>query len=526
LVREAQRVLYRGLFEGVVAGPGVLARAPIRRAAGRREGTVDPVELARRLIDIPSVSGEEEAVARFLASHLERLGYRVELLEAPPRRPGLVATTGAPPRLVFSTHLDTVPPHFASGEDDEYVYGRGACDAKGILAAELAAAERLRAEGRNDLGLLFVVDEERGSVGARVANAHPVARECRWLIDGEPTENKLAVGCKGSLRVTLRAEGTGGHSAYPERGRSAIHVLLDALDDVRAVAWPTDEYFGDTTCNIGVIVGGTQANVIAPDARADLHIRLVTDQAPVRELLERAVGSQARIEYLSFTPPVRLTAVPDFEQCVVGYTTDVPHLSNWGTPLLLGPGSIHDAHTARERIAKAELERGVPLVEGTAGWQAREAEARRVVEDAGGAMVYGPNFSIGVNLFYRVVENAAGLVRGLPAYDAFIEEAHHVRKRDAPSGTALQLRKILARELGGGREVAIASTRAGHIPGVHRVGFDSAADQITLVHTARSRDGFAAGALAAARWLPGRRGVFAFAEALDEILEAERKTTP
>ncbi len=322
---------------------------------------MDPVELARRLIDIPSVSGEEEAVARFLASHLERLGYRVELLEAPPGRPGLVATTGAPPRLVFSTHLDTVPPHFASGEDEEYVYGRGACDAKGILAAQLAAAERLRAEGRNDLGLLFVVDEERGSVGARVANAHPVARECRWLIDGEPTENRLAVGCKGSLRVTLRAEGTGGHSAYPERGRSAIHVLLDVLDDVRAVAWPTDQYFGDTTCNIGVIVGGTQANVIAPDARADLHIRLVTDQAPVRELLERAVGSRARIEYLSFTPPVRLTGVPDFEQCVVGYTTDVPHLSNWGTPLLLGPGSIHDAHTARERIAKTELERGVEL---------------------------------------------------------------------------------------------------------------------------------------------------------------------
>src|SRR5437667_426586 len=360
-VAEAVVRLHTALLERAEPGPGVLARAPIRRAAGRREGTVDPVELARRLIDIPSVSGEEEAVARFLASHLERLGYRVELLEAPPGRPGLVATTGAPPRLVFSTHLDTVPPHFASGEDEEYVYGRGACDAKGILAAQLAAAERLRAEGRNDLGLLFVVDEERGSVGARVANAHPVARECRWLIDGEPTENKLAVGCKGSLRVTLRGEGTGGHSAYPERGRSAIHVLLDALDDVRAVAWPKDDYFGDTTCNIGVIVGGTQANVIAPDARADLHIRLVTDQGPVRELLERAVGSRARIEYLSFTPPVRLTAVPDFEQCVVGYTTDVPHLSNWGTPLLLGPGSIHDAHTARERIAKAELERGVEL---------------------------------------------------------------------------------------------------------------------------------------------------------------------
>jgi aspartate kinase len=357
-VEDAVARLHTALLERAEPGPGVRARAPVKRG---RAGALDPVELARSLIDIPSVSGEEEAVARFLAAHLERLGYHVELLAAPPGRPGLVATTGAPPRLVFSTHLDTVPPHFASSEDDHYVYGRGACDAKGIIAAQLAAAERLRAEGHAEVGLLFVVDEERGSAGARVANTHPLARECRWLIDGEPTENKLAVGSKGSLRVTLRAEGTGGHSAYPERGRSAIHVLLDVLADVRAVAWPRDPYFGETTCNVGVITGGTSANVIAPDARADLHIRLVTDQAPVRELLERAVGSRARIEYLSFTPPVRLTAVPGFEQCVVGYTTDVPHLSSWGTPLLLGPGSIHDAHTARERIAKAELERGVEL---------------------------------------------------------------------------------------------------------------------------------------------------------------------
>jgi len=360
-VEGAVARLHAALLERAEAGPGMPASRPIRRAPGRENEAVDPVELARRLIDIPSVSGEEEAMARFLASHLERLGYRVAVLEAPAGRPGLVATTGAPPRLVFSTHLDTVPPHFASGEDDEYVYGRGACDAKGILAAQLTAAERLRAEGHTEVGLLFVVDEERGSVGARVANAHPLARECRWLIDGEPTENKLAVGCKGSLRVVLRAEGTGGHSAYPERGRSAIHTLLDVLADVRDVAWPRDEYFGETTCNIGVITGGTSANVIAPDARADLHIRLVTDQAPVRRLLERAVGSRTGVEYLSFTPPVRLTAVPGFEQCVVGYTTDVPHLSNWGRPLLLGPGSIHDAHTARERIAKAELERGVEL---------------------------------------------------------------------------------------------------------------------------------------------------------------------
>lgn len=225
----------------------------------------------------------------------------------------------------------------------------------------MAAAERLRAQGMDEIGLLFVVDEEKGSLGAKAANTHPAAGECRWLIVGEPTENQLAVACKGSLRVQIRAHGTPGHSAYPERGRSAIHDLLDVLADVRAIAWPRDAYLGETTCNIGVIGGGAGANVIAADARAELQIRLVTDQGPVRELLERAVRGRAQVEYMSLTPLLRLTAVPGFEPCVVGFTTDAPHLSNWGKPLLIGPGSIHDAHTARERISKAELERGVEL---------------------------------------------------------------------------------------------------------------------------------------------------------------------
>ena len=300
-------------------------------------------------------------MARALRSYLEQLGYGATLLEGVPGRPGVFATTDAPPHVVFCTHLDTVAPYFPSSEDDEFLYGRGACDTKGIIAAQVAAAERLRAEGVRELGLLFVVDEEKGSLGARAANTHPAARDCRWLVVGEPTDNKLAVGCKGSVRVALRADGSGGHSAYPERGCSAIHTLLDVLADVRTIPWPKDSYLGETTCNVGVIGGGSGANVIAAEARAELHIRLVGDAAPVRELLERAVAGRVRIEYLSFTPPIRLTSVPGFEQCVVGFTTDVPHLSNWGKPLLFGPGSIHDAHTPRERIAKAELERGVEL---------------------------------------------------------------------------------------------------------------------------------------------------------------------
>src|SRR3989454_194131 len=383
------------------------------------------------------------------------------------------------------------------------------------MAAQIGAAERLRAEGVDGIGLLFVVDEEMGSVGARAANAHPLAGECRWLIDGEPTDNRLATGCKGSLRLTLCTAGLPAHSAYPEHGRSAIDALLDVLMDVRHATWPTDPMFGETTVNIGVIAGGARPNVVAADARADLQIRLVTEAAPVQALLERAVRDRARIDYLTAVPPLRLATVPGFETCVVRFTTDIPHLTNWGTPLLLGPGSILDAHSAHERISEAELAEGadahVRLVHALAG--------RNVVEERGGALVYGANFSIGVNLFYRIVAGAAELLRGVAGYDPFIEEAHHARKRDAPSGTAVALQAILSRGLGPGQEgrrVPIASTRAGHIPGTHRVGFDSAADQILLVHTARSRAGCAAGALLAARWIVGRRGVYAFADVLDD----------
>ncbi len=336
--------------------------AAVAPAVRPRAGAVpDVFALARRLIDIPSISGEEAGIARFLAGYLGDLGYRVALADAAPGRPNLLATTGAPPRVVLCTHLDTVPPFIGSHDDGDAITGRGACDSKGTLAAQIAAAERLRADGVAEVGLLFVVDEEMGSLGARAANAHPRARECRYVVVGEPTDNKLAVGCKGSLRVALRTEGTGGHSAYPERGTSAVDGLLDVLDDVRAGAWPRDEFFGDTSVNIGIIAGGTRTNVLATEARADLHFRLVTDADRVKQLLEGAVAGRAGIEYLSVTPPVRLMGMGGFEQCVVGFTTDTAHLGHWGTPLLLGPGSILDAHTAHERVAKAELARGVDL---------------------------------------------------------------------------------------------------------------------------------------------------------------------
>lgn len=319
-----------------------------------------PLTLTRQLIDIPSLTGDEKAVAEFLVTHLTTLGYDVEQQHVTDDRFNVIATTGETPRIVFSTHMDTVPPFIASSEDAEYIYGRGSCDAKGIIAAQIYAAETLRASGTN-IGLLFTVDEELSSAGAQLANDHPLARECRFLINGEPTDNRLATGTKGSLRLFLTTEGRAAHSAYPEAGDSAIEKLLDVLNDIRTCAWPSDDSFGDTTCNIGVLNGGTRPNVIPDHARAELQIRLATDIEHVKSMVENAVAGRARIEYASAHNPVRLFSVPGFDDCVVRFTTDVPYLPNWGKPLLLGPGSILDAHTEHERIAKHELERAIDL---------------------------------------------------------------------------------------------------------------------------------------------------------------------
>ncbi len=318
-------------------------------------------ELTRELIDIPSLTGEELEVGGYLAKCLEELGYHVERQTVEGDRFNVIATTRESPRLVFSTHMDTVPPFIESSEDEEFIYGRGSCDAKGIIAAQIFAAERLREEGVNDIGMLFTVDEELSSIGAQAANQHTLARECRYLINGEPTDNRLATGTKGSVRVFITTDGRAAHSAYPEAGESAIEKLLDILETIRGVEWPEDSFFGTTTCNIGVIAGGTRPNVIPDKARAELQIRLGIDIEHVKSVLEDAVGARGRLEYSSAHNPVRLFSVPGFDECVVRFTTDVPYLSEWGKPLLLGPGSILDAHTAHERISKRELADAVDL---------------------------------------------------------------------------------------------------------------------------------------------------------------------
>ncbi|MET0753102.1 MAG: M20/M25/M40 family metallo-hydrolase [Pyrinomonadaceae bacterium] len=318
-------------------------------------------ELTKHLMNIPSVSGEEQKVGAFLGEYLKSLGWTVEMQEVSNGCKNVIAYLNKTPRVFLSTHMDTVPPFIAPTEDDEKIYGRGACDAKGIIASQITAAEELRKQGIEDIGFLFTVDEEQSSTGAKAANLHPIAAKCEYLINGEPTDNDLAIGSKGALRFMIKTTGKAAHSAYPEQGESAIEKLIDILNDVRRIEFPNDEFFGETTCNIGTLEGGMKLNIIPAKAEAGLLIRLTTKKEPVWEILEKTVGNRGELELLSVSEPVKMLAVEGFRQKAVRFTTDIPHLPNWGTPLLLGAGSILDAHTSREYVLKKDLEESVGL---------------------------------------------------------------------------------------------------------------------------------------------------------------------
>ena len=327
---------------------------------------LNPLELTRRLVDIESITYNEGAVGAYLDEVLQQRGFTVERtpVPQPPRshytgdRFNLYAGYGGRPDVVLSTHMDTVPPFIPSGEDDVYLYGRGSCDAKGIIAAQVAAAERLREAGVA-VGLLFVAGEERDSAGAREANLHP--KGSRFLINGEPTDNRLALASKGVLRVEVHAEGVMAHSAYPELGESAVHKLVLALDRLLALKLPMVEDVGPSTLNIGVIEGGRAPNVIADAALAQVLVRLVGPSEETRAAIEQAVAGLARAEFTLEIPFIRMRAVEGLATMVAAFTTDIPALTNWGEPLLLGPGSIHVAHTPFEKIAKQELLAAVDL---------------------------------------------------------------------------------------------------------------------------------------------------------------------
>ncbi len=322
---------------------------------------MDLFELTRSLMSIPSVSGEEEAVGIYLRDHLASLGWTVEFQKVSENQNNVIAYLNDTPRVWLSTHMDTVPPFIAPTEDDEKIYGRGSCDAKGIIAAQITAAELLRQEGIEDIGLLYTVEEERASTGAKVANRHPLAAKCEFLINGEPTDNDLAIGSKGTFRLNIKTTGKAAHSAYPEEGESAIEKLLDILEDVRHTRFPNDDFFGETTVNIGTIEGGVALNVIPATAAAGLAIRLTTKREPIEEAVRSIVRGRGDIEVLSASEPQRMLEVEGFPQKVVRFTTDIPHLPNWGTPLLIGPGSILVAHTKDEFVLKKDLEIAVEL---------------------------------------------------------------------------------------------------------------------------------------------------------------------
>ena len=346
-----------------------------------RSGTIDkahltdPIDLTRHLVAIESTTYHEHAAGTFLASFLEDQGWSVERMDVPRPVAGTPGAEGAPgecldrfnvfasmpgvvPELVLSTHFDTVPPYVPLREDDEFLYGRGTCDAKGIAAAMLAAAGRLRAEGAR-VGLLFVVGEERDSAGAKVANGQP--RGSRFLINGEPTDNRLALASKGCLRVELFAEGRMAHSAYPELGESAIDKLIAALHAIQQLPLPVVEGIGDSTLNVGLISGGRAPNVIADAAEAHLLIRLVGPAEETKAAIVTAAAGRCRVEFSLELPFVQMRRVGTLPTMVAKFTTDIPSLTAWGEPFLLGPGSIHVAHTQEEKISKRELLDAVEL---------------------------------------------------------------------------------------------------------------------------------------------------------------------
>jgi acetylornithine deacetylase len=321
---------------------------------------MDVVALTRTLVDIESISGHEGPVGDCLVAELSALGYVAERLMVEGERANVWATSPQEPHpaIVFSTHMDTVPPFIPSSEDSTRIYGRGSCDAKGIIAAQVAAAERLKSEGIH-VGLLFLVGEERDSLGARIANQQP--RGSRFLINGEPTDNRIATASKGALRVELVTEGKMAHSAYPELGESAIDKLVEGLSRLLRMKLPVTSDVGPCTLNIGIIEGGRATNVIADSAKAQLLYRLVGPSAELRQEILRTVGELARVEFVLEIPCARLRAVDGLPTMVAAFTTDIPALSSWGEPLLIGPGSIHVAHTEGEYVEKQQLTDAVEI---------------------------------------------------------------------------------------------------------------------------------------------------------------------
>jgi acetylornithine deacetylase len=311
-------------------------------------------QFTRELMEIESISWKEGAAGRWLRDYLADAGFQVTAQPVSDDRINIYARLGDP-LVTFSSHIDTVPPFIGFSEDERNIYGRGACDAKGVIAAQVFAARRLKDEGLNDIGLLYVVGEEDGSDGALAANG--IHNRNRYLINGEPTESYQAIATKGVLRVVIEARGRAAHSAYPELGESAIEKLLDIINDIRGADWPIEPELGPTTCNVGTISGGRKPNVVPDFAAAELMFRTVNSPDELFRQIMEVAGGRAEIKRGFSIPPIHMHTVKgiDILTSVVRFGTDIPCLTNWGRPLLFGPGSIHDAHTEHEYIRKQDL---------------------------------------------------------------------------------------------------------------------------------------------------------------------------
>lgn len=361
-VHEAVRALHQAFFGSAQPAPareepeattqtGFEASAP---------GPIDVVALATEMIAIPSLSGHEHAVCDFVQDLLARKGWEVRTQPVSGGRVNIWATRGGG-EVTLTTHLDTVPGFFPPRIEDGKLYGRGSCDAKGIAAAMICAAQNLADAGEERVDLLLVVGEEASSDGARAAASLPATS--RWMVNGEPTESGLVSASKGSLRVVIRARGQEAHSAYPELGRSAVEAMVGLLNELKQLQLPSDPELGETTVNVGLIRGGSAANVFAGECEVELMIRLVGDAEEVREPIAALVGDRAELVWGSHIPPQRFHVVDGFETTTVAYTSDVPILSAWGTPLMFGPGSIHHAHTAEEHVSLEDLRGAVDAYE-------------------------------------------------------------------------------------------------------------------------------------------------------------------
>ncbi len=316
----------------------------------------DVVSLATELLSIESTTGRERDAVDFVARWLVAREWNVNLQEVEPGRSNIWATRRGG-GVTLSTHLDTVPPYFPPRIEGDRLYGRGSCDAKGIAAAMMIAAQNLATAGEDRVDLLFVVGEEKGSPGARAANR--LAATSKWLVNGEPTESKLASGGKGALRLIVRMRGREAHSAYSHLGSSALEPMLDLLPSLRKLSLPTDPVLGSTTYNIGVMRAGTEANIVPGLAEAELMIRLVGEAEPVKRIFEDWAGDHAELVWGSLTPAQHFHVIEGFEVEPVAYTSDSALLDRWGQPLLFGPGSIHVAHTPIEYVDVNELEASV-----------------------------------------------------------------------------------------------------------------------------------------------------------------------